>query len=134
MTYGVANVKFDSGDSQKVTYAVQSQHIHMLQHLTWKLAKIIDTVLSQSVPWGKFLTAIKPSKQKSLAGLDNTTVAGMNSFKTLLMLSSKYQNGKTIQETLQKGKRYIPKTNTRCIPTALFLHLTPIIYYLLFLM
>ena len=60
---------------------------------------------------GKILTAIKPSKQKSLAGLDNTTVAGMNSFKTLLMLSSKYQDGKTIQETLQKGKRYIPKTN-----------------------
>ena len=132
MAYGVTNVKFDSGDSERVTYTVlATTYSHAIAFYLEACKNSRYNPLSEC-SLGKILTAIKPSKQ-SLAGLDNTTVARMNSFKTLSMLSSKYQIGKTIQETLQKGKRYLKQT-TRCIPTALFLHLTPIIYYLLFLM
>ena len=53
---------------------------------------------------------IKPSKRKSLGGLDNLRASGINGFETILKLASKYRIEKTTIEAIHNGKRYL-KTN-----------------------
>ena len=61
--------------------------------------------LSDSSLW-RILHAINPSQRKSLAGLDDTTAAGMNGIATLENIASKY-NEKAIEASLERSKRYM---------------------------
>ena len=56
------------------------------------------------------LVSIKPSKRKSLGGLDNLIASGINGFELLIKLASKYRIETTMTEAIQNGKRYL-KTN-----------------------
>ena len=73
-------------------------------------------LLSKSSLW-RILTSIKPSKRKSLGGLENLTASGMNAFETLLTLASKYGIGKTTTGAMGNSKwEKIPKNK---LPNAL---------------
>ena len=65
--------------------------------------------LSKNSLW-RILASIKPSKRKSLSGLDNLTASGINGFETIIKLASKYRIETTMTEAIQNGKRYL-KTN-----------------------
>ena len=65
--------------------------------------------LSKNSLW-RILASIKPSKRKSLGGLDNLAASEINGFETIIKLASKYRIETTTTEAIQNGKRYL-KTN-----------------------
>ena len=65
--------------------------------------------LSKSSLW-RILASIKPSKRKSLGGLDNLTASGINGFETIIKQASKYRIETTTTEAIQNGRTYL-KTN-----------------------
>ena len=106
VAYGVTNIKYDSDDEQKIAHCILTtkySHAIAFYHDSCKDSQY--TPLSDSSLW-KILHAIKPSQRKSLAGLDDTTAAGMNGFATLQKIAKQY-NEKSIDASLEQSKRYM---------------------------
>ena len=77
----------------------------MLLLITCNSAKIIFKSLSESSLY-RILKKLKPSQQKSLAGLDNITTNGLNGFSILADIVKKYFAGnKGILDNLERGKQ-----------------------------
>ena len=87
VAYGVTKIKYDSGEEQKVTYAILTTKFSHAIAFYIESCKIADlSPLSESSLW-KILHVIKPSQRKSLAGLEDITASGMNAFNTLEKLA-----------------------------------------------
>ena len=108
--FSVTNLKFVNGDRQKIAYAMSvTKYSHTISFYL-KACKNSDyNSLSKSSLW-RILASIKPSKRKSLRGLDNLTASGINGFETIIKLASKYRIERTTTETIQNGTTYL-KTN-----------------------
>ena len=61
--------------------------------------------MSDTSLW-RVLHSIKPSQRRALAGLDNVTAAGMNSFQVLINVANKWKCPGIIK-SFEKGKQYL---------------------------
>ena len=103
VAYGVTNIKYDNGEQQKVAHAIlTTKYSHAVMFYKKNCMETNYEPLSDSSLW-KILHAIKPSKRKCLAGLDDVVAAGMNGFQALIKIAQKYFN-KDIEDALEKGK------------------------------
>lgn len=106
VAYGVTNIKYDSGQQQKVAHAIlTTKYSHAIMFYKKNCIETDYEHLSESSLW-KILHTIKPSKRKCLAGLDDVIAAGMNGFEALLKIAQKYFS-KDVEDALQQGKRYL---------------------------
>ena len=85
----VTNTKFDNGDCQKIAHAMLvTKYSHTISFYLEACKNSDYNPLSKSSLW-RILASIKPSKRKSLGGLDNLTASGINGFETIIKLASK---------------------------------------------
>ena len=107
VAYGTTTITFDSGDTQSVPQAVlQCKYSHLIEYYKKFCAENNVNHLSESSLW-KILKAIKPSRRKSLAGLDDITAEGMNGFEFLSEVIKKYHLEKDWAHKLERAKRYL---------------------------
>ena len=106
VAYGVNKIKFDSGEQQKATNAILTmKYSHTIAFYKEICQKIDYSPMSDTSLW-RVLHRINPSQRKALAGLDDFTAAGMNSFQVLLGIAAKWKY-QDIAKSLHKGKRYL---------------------------
>ena len=106
--FGSRKLKFDSGEVQEIPRAI----------LTCKFSHLIGSYLdacertdfepvSPSTLW-RILRNIKPSQQKSLAGLDDILATAMNGFDVLKKIAKELSpETDLLEKQLEKGKRYL---------------------------
>ena len=110
VAYGITNIKFDNGDCQKIAHAMLvTKYSHTISFYLEACKNSDYNPLSKSSLW-RILASIKPSKRKSLGGLDNLTASGINGFETIIKQASKYRIETTTTEAIQNGRTYL-KTN-----------------------
>ena len=110
VAYGVTNIKFDNADCRKNAHAMLVTKYSYTISFYLEACKNSDyNSLSKNSLW-RILASIKPSKRKSLGGLDNLAASEINGFETIIKLASKYRIETTTTEAIQNGKRYL-KTN-----------------------
>ncbi|XP_047137621.1 uncharacterized protein LOC124814116 [Hydra vulgaris] len=106
VAYGITKLKYDSGEEQKIVHAIlTAKYSHAIMFYRKSCSENNYIPLSDSSLW-KVLHAIKPSRRKSLAGLDDVTASGMNGFQTLQKLAQRFSS-KSLEAALEKGKRYL---------------------------
>ena len=107
VAYGVSKVKFENGIVQTIPHAVLTASCSHVIYFYLDICKQTDfQPLSESSLW-RILRAIKPSKRKSLAGLDDITADGMNAFNHLDEFLRRLKKEKSYRDRLEKGKRYL---------------------------
>ena len=80
VAYGISKVHFESGTVQTISNAIlTSKYSHAIAFYLEICRNCDYEPLHESTLW-QILRELKPSKRKSLAGLDDITAAGMNGF------------------------------------------------------
>lgn len=103
----MSNIQFDDGSEQLIPNAILTTKYSHTVSLYQKVCKETNfNPLSPSTLW-RILKTLKPSKRKSLAGLDDITADGMNGFGFLDDFLTRLKKEKSIKDRLEKGKRYL---------------------------
>ena len=105
VAYGTTNLTYSSGDTQTIPHAViTARYKHIIAYYLQFCKDNNYESLSESSLY-RILKELKPSQQKSLAGLDNTTADGLNGFSILTDIVKKYFEGnKGIVGNLEREK------------------------------
>ena len=108
IAYGTTNLTYSSGDTQTIPHAViTAKYKHIIAYYLQFCKDNNYESLSESSLY-RILKELKPSQQKSLAGLDNITADGLNGFSILADIVKKHFAGnKGIVGNLERGKRYL---------------------------
>ena len=109
--YGVQKLKFARGKEETVPKAIlTSRYSHVIGLFKEACKNVNYDALSDSSLWN-ILNTLKPSRQRSLAGLDDIVAAGMNRFNILQTVSKgSYCNDHELRNVLERGRKYL---NTR---------------------
>ena len=100
-------LKFEGGGVQILPHAIlTANYTHTINLYIDTCTKLGIETLSFMSLW-RILKSLKPSQQKSLAGLDDTTADGLNGFKALEDLCQKLGEKKKNHPKLERGKRYL---------------------------
>ena len=103
---GVTRIKYDNGEEEKIAHAVlTSKYSHVISMYKESCKEVAYKPLSDTSLY-RILHSIKPSRRKCLAGLDDTTAAGLTGFETLQNVTKKY-NRKELTDALERSKRYV---------------------------
>ena len=107
VAYGITKLKFENGFQQLIPHAVlTSKYGHVINSYLQFCKEISFQSLSERTLW-RVLQAIKPSRRKSLAGLDDKTAEGMNGFDVLQDFAKNLMKNSSVCSGLEKGKRYL---------------------------
>ena len=103
--YGVTNLKFDSGEEQKIANAIfTAKYYHAISLYYQMCSESEYHPLSKSTLFN-ILKALKPSQRKCLSGLHDIQATAMNDFDYLMKVV-KSDDRKYIT-MLEQGKRYL---------------------------
>ena len=107
VAYGVSNIRFESGIIQTIPNAILTSKYSLAISLYCEICTGCNyEPLSRSTLW-RILNQLKPSKRRSLQGLDDITAAGMNGFSHLEEFLKKRKIDQVVIKDLERAKRYL---------------------------
>ena len=107
VAYGVTNLKFDSGEEQKIAHGIlTTKFSHAISFYYQMCNESGYQPLSKSTLFN-ILRALKPSQRKSLSGLDDIQAAAMNGFNYLMKAAKVLTDDKKFIIMLEQGKQYL---------------------------
>ena len=107
IVFGTGKLKFDSAEVKEVPQAILTcKYSHAIAAYLKSCSESGYEALSKSSLW-RILHELKPSQQKSLAGLDDTLTTGINGSQMLLDHAKKSPQSEKTTKALEKGKCYL---------------------------
>ena len=107
IVFGTRKLKFDSAEVKEVPQAILTcKYSHAIAAYLKSCSESGYEALSKSSLW-RILHELKPSQQKSLAGLDDTLTTGINGSQMLLDHAKKSPQSDKTTKALEKGKCYL---------------------------
>ena len=106
--YGVQKLKFASGEKEAVPKVILTSWYSHVIGLYKEVCKNVNyDALSDSSLWN-ILNTLKPSRQRSLAGLDDIVAVGMKGFNIPQTVSrGSYCNDHELSNVFERGRRYL---------------------------
>ena len=104
VAYGMSKIQFDDGSQQNIPNAIlTAKYSHTIAFYLRICKETHYEPVSETTLW-RILRAMKPSKRKCLAGLDDITASGMNGFSYLSKFLSWYKKDKCLSDRLGQRK------------------------------
>ena len=124
VTYGPTKLTYSSGDTQTIPHAIIiKKYKHIIAYYLKFCQDNNYESLSESSLY-RILKELKPSKRKSLAGLDNTTADGLNGFSIFTDIVKSILQEIRVLWTTWKGENNVLKLDNPALCISFYLCIT----------